>query len=98
MIPLGLKETKEIELRDSFKDFILEHYRFAKWNEKLYLSANQTENNHCSEDGNFYENQLAELMDLRQAVRNTFVKNTINTTSVKTTNNNINSTPIIAFT
>ena len=26
MIPLGLKETKEIELRDSFKDFILEHY------------------------------------------------------------------------
>jgi len=48
MIPLGLKETKEIELRDSFKDFILEHY---------------------SEDGNFYENQLAELMDLRQAVR-----------------------------
>jgi len=48
MIPLGLKETKEIELRDSFKDFILEHY---------------------SEDGNYYENQLAELMDLRQAVR-----------------------------
>ena len=30
MIPLGLKETKEIELRDSFKDFILEHYRFYK--------------------------------------------------------------------
>ena len=30
MIPLGLKETKEIELRDSFKDFILEHYRFAE--------------------------------------------------------------------
>lgn len=48
MIPLGLKETKEIELRESFKDFILEHY---------------------SEDGNYYENQLAELMDLRQAVR-----------------------------
>jgi len=48
MIPLGLKETKEIELREPFKDFILEHY---------------------SEDGNYYENQLAELMDLRQAVR-----------------------------
>ncbi|XP_071053463.1 rhophilin-2 isoform X2 [Onthophagus taurus] len=26
MIPLGLKETKEIDFRDSFKDFILEHY------------------------------------------------------------------------
>ncbi|XP_074036926.1 GTP-Rho-binding protein rhophilin isoform X4 [Leptinotarsa decemlineata] len=26
MIPLGLKETKEIDLRDPFKDFILEHY------------------------------------------------------------------------
>lgn len=26
MIPLGLKETKMIDLRDSFKDFILEHY------------------------------------------------------------------------
>lgn len=48
MIPLGLKETKEIELRDSFKDFILEHY---------------------SEDGTNYENQLAELMDIRQAMR-----------------------------
>ena len=48
MIPLGLKETKEIELRDSFKDFILEHY---------------------SEDGGHYEDQLAELMDIRQAMR-----------------------------
>lgn len=26
MIPLGLKETKEIDFRDAFKDFILEHY------------------------------------------------------------------------
>lgn len=26
MIPLGLKETKEIDFSDSFKDFILEHY------------------------------------------------------------------------
>lgn len=26
MIPLGLKETKEIEFREPFKDFILEHY------------------------------------------------------------------------
>ena len=26
-------------------------------------------NEFCSEDGNYYENQLAELMDLRQAVR-----------------------------
>ena len=48
MIPFGLKETKEIELRDSFRDFILEHY---------------------SEDGTNYENQLAELMDIRQAMR-----------------------------
>ena len=48
MIPLGLKETKEIELRDTFKDFILEHY---------------------SEDGGEYEDSLAELMDIRQAMR-----------------------------
>ncbi|XP_043528415.1 rhophilin-2 isoform X1 [Frieseomelitta varia] len=26
MIPLGLKETKDIDFRDPFKDFILEHY------------------------------------------------------------------------
>lgn len=26
MVPLGLKETKEIDFRDPFKDFILEHY------------------------------------------------------------------------
>uniref|UniRef100_A0A8D8V8P2 Rhophilin-2 n=1 Tax=Cacopsylla melanoneura TaxID=428564 RepID=A0A8D8V8P2_9HEMI len=26
MIPLGLKETKEIDVREPFKDFILEHY------------------------------------------------------------------------
>lgn len=26
MIPLGLKETKEVDFRDPFKDFILEHY------------------------------------------------------------------------
>merc|ERR1739844_740068 len=48
MIPLGLKETKEIDFREPFKDFILEHY---------------------SEDGANYENQLAELMDIRQAMR-----------------------------
>jgi len=48
MIPLGLKETKEIDLRDPFQDFILEHY---------------------SEDGLNYHNELAELMDIRQAMR-----------------------------
>lgn len=26
MIPLGLKETKEVSLVDPFSDFILEHY------------------------------------------------------------------------
>ena len=26
MIPLGLKETKEIDLREPFRDFVLEHY------------------------------------------------------------------------
>ena len=26
MIPLGLKETKEIDFREPFKDFVLEHY------------------------------------------------------------------------
>ncbi|XP_067006501.1 rhophilin-2 isoform X2 [Anabrus simplex] len=48
MIPLGLKETKEIDFRDPFKDFILEHY---------------------SEDGSRYEDAIAELMDIRQAMR-----------------------------
>ena len=48
MIPLGLKETKEIDFRDPFKDFVLEHY---------------------SEDGAEYEDEIAELMDIRQAMR-----------------------------
>ena len=48
MIPLGLKETKEIDFRDPFKDLILEHY---------------------SEDGAEYEDEIAELMDIRQAMR-----------------------------
>ena len=48
MIPLGLKETKELELRDSIKRFIEDHYH---------------------EDGEEYEDPLAELMDLRQAMR-----------------------------
>ncbi|KAM9302387.1 rhophilin-2 [Gastrophryne carolinensis] len=48
LIPLGLKETKDIDFTTSFKDFILEHY---------------------SEDGADYENELADLMDLRQACR-----------------------------
>ncbi|GFY47371.1 rhophilin-2, partial [Trichonephila inaurata madagascariensis] len=26
MVPLGLKETKEIDFKEPFKDFILEHY------------------------------------------------------------------------
>ena len=26
MIPLGLKETKEIDFRDPFRDFVAEHY------------------------------------------------------------------------
>ena len=48
MIPLGLKETKEMEIRDTFKEFICHHYY---------------------EDGEEYEEPLAELMDLRQATR-----------------------------
>ncbi|KAL2730333.1 rhophilin-2 isoform X3, partial [Vespula maculifrons] len=48
MIPLGLKETKDIDFRDPFKDFILEHY---------------------SEDGENYEEAIAELMETRQATR-----------------------------
>ena len=48
MIPLGLKETKELELRESFKEFLESHY---------------------FEDGGDYEEPLAELMDLRQAMR-----------------------------
>ncbi|KAG7275816.1 LOW QUALITY PROTEIN: hypothetical protein CRUP_016756 [Coryphaenoides rupestris] len=45
LIPLGLKETKEVDFSVAFKDFILEHY---------------------SEDGNDYEEEIADLMDLRQ--------------------------------
>lgn len=26
LIPLGLKETKEVDFKEPFKDFILEHY------------------------------------------------------------------------
>ncbi|XP_023285539.1 rhophilin-2 [Seriola lalandi dorsalis] len=48
LIPLGLKETKEINFSTPFKDFILEHY---------------------SEDGNSFEDEIADLMDLRQACR-----------------------------
>ncbi|XP_029624478.1 rhophilin-2 isoform X2 [Salmo trutta] len=48
LIPLGLKETKEMDFSVSFKDFILEHY---------------------SEDGSSFEEEIADLMDLRQACR-----------------------------
>ncbi|XP_053595939.1 uncharacterized protein LOC103573796 isoform X4 [Microplitis demolitor] len=48
MIPLGLKETKDIDFQDPFKDFILEHY---------------------SEDGDHYEEAIADLMETRQATR-----------------------------
>ncbi|KAM9062096.1 rhophilin-2 [Sarcophilus harrisii] len=48
LIPLGLKETKEVDLSVLLKDFILEHY---------------------SEDSSLYEDEIADLMDLRQACR-----------------------------
>ncbi|XP_042294003.1 rhophilin-2 isoform X3 [Sceloporus undulatus] len=48
LIPLGLKETKDVDFTVPLKDFILEHY---------------------SEDGSEYENEIADLMDLRQACR-----------------------------
>ncbi|XP_019598302.2 rhophilin-2 [Rhinolophus sinicus] len=48
LIPLGLKETKDVDFSVVLKDFILEHY---------------------SEDGYLYEDQIADLMDLRQACR-----------------------------
>ena len=48
MIPLGLKETKELDLREPFKQFIECHYY---------------------ENGEDYEESLAELMDFRQAMR-----------------------------
>ncbi|XP_017359737.1 rhophilin-2 [Cebus imitator] len=48
LIPLGLKETKDIDFSVVLKDFILEHY---------------------SEDGYLYEDEIADLMDLRQACR-----------------------------
>uniref|UniRef100_A0A6J0V5Y0 Rhophilin-2 n=1 Tax=Pogona vitticeps TaxID=103695 RepID=A0A6J0V5Y0_9SAUR len=48
LIPLGLKETKDVDFTVLLKDFIQEHY---------------------SEDGSEYENEIADLMDLRQACR-----------------------------
>jgi len=48
MIPLGLKETKEIDFRQSLADFIAEHY---------------------SEDPADFDDAMAELMDVRQAMR-----------------------------
>ncbi|XP_076988359.1 rhophilin-2 isoform X2 [Tamandua tetradactyla] len=48
LIPLGLKETKDVDFSVVLKDFILEHY---------------------NEDGYFYEDEIADLMDLRQACR-----------------------------
>ncbi|KAL0977981.1 hypothetical protein UPYG_G00164290 [Umbra pygmaea] len=48
LIPLGLKETKDVDFTVPFKDFILEHY---------------------SEDGSSYNDEIADLMDLRQACR-----------------------------
>uniref|UniRef100_A0A8C8R899 Rhophilin Rho GTPase binding protein 2 n=1 Tax=Pelusios castaneus TaxID=367368 RepID=A0A8C8R899_9SAUR len=48
LIPLGLKETKEVDFTIPLKDFILEHY---------------------SEDSSDYDDEIADLMDLRQACR-----------------------------
>ncbi|KAG8510056.1 Rhophilin-2 [Galemys pyrenaicus] len=48
LIPLGLKETKDVDFSVVLKDFILDHY---------------------SEDGYLYEDEIADLMDLRQACR-----------------------------
>uniref|UniRef100_A0A8C4MU28 Rhophilin Rho GTPase binding protein 2 n=1 Tax=Equus asinus asinus TaxID=83772 RepID=A0A8C4MU28_EQUAS len=48
LIPLGLKETKDVDFSVVLKDFILEHY---------------------SEDSSLYEDEIADLMDLRQACR-----------------------------
>ncbi|XP_019391387.1 PREDICTED: rhophilin-2 isoform X2 [Crocodylus porosus] len=48
LVPLGLKETKEVDFTIPLKDFILEHY---------------------SEDSSEYEDEIADLMDLRQACR-----------------------------
>ncbi|XP_051509791.1 rhophilin-2-like isoform X1 [Myxocyprinus asiaticus] len=48
LIPLGLKETKDVDFSVPIKDFILEHY---------------------SEDGSNFQDQIDDLMDLRQACR-----------------------------
>ena len=48
MIPLGLKETKELELEEVFRELIESHYY---------------------EDSADYDEALAELTDLRQAMR-----------------------------
>ncbi|NXM82152.1 RHPN2 protein, partial [Oenanthe oenanthe] len=45
LVPLGLKETKDVDFTLPLKDFILEHY---------------------SQDSSEYEDEIADLMDLRQ--------------------------------
>ncbi|KAF3690501.1 Rhophilin-1 GTP-Rho-binding protein 1 [Channa argus] len=48
LIPLGLKETKEVDFTVAIQDFICEHY---------------------GEDISLYDNEIKELMELRQAMR-----------------------------
>ncbi|NXO75139.1 RHPN2 protein, partial [Sitta europaea] len=48
LVPLGLKETKDVDFTVPLKDFIQEHY---------------------SQDSSEYEDEIADLMDLRQACR-----------------------------
>ncbi|XP_057889885.1 rhophilin-2 [Melospiza georgiana] len=48
LVPLGLKETKDVDFTLPLKDFIQEHY---------------------SQDSSEYEDEIADLMDLRQACR-----------------------------
>ncbi|CAM4525411.1 unnamed protein product [Leuciscus chuanchicus] len=48
LIPLGLKETKDVDFSVPLKDFMLEHY---------------------SENGSNFQDQIDDLMDLRQACR-----------------------------
>ena len=48
MIPLGLKETKDLDVKEAFKQCIRSHYY---------------------DDANNYDEALASLIDLRQAMR-----------------------------
>ena len=71
MIPLGLKETKEIDFREPFKDFVLEHYSEDGHDYENAIAGERETHSapvrpHCQHVRSV---AFAEFMDIRQAMR-----------------------------